>query len=75
MVLGQVVLVLQESGVLDLVATRYNWLAPILQVALAHGYITSRGRAKSGVPASDPNAGISEFTTVENPPGTNVTAP
>jgi len=77
MVLGQIVLVLQESGVLDLVATKYNWLAPILQAVLASSYITSRGKAKSGVPHSD-DSSISEFTTPEDvvvQPGTNVSTP
>jgi hypothetical protein len=77
MVLAQFVLVLQESGIIDLVATKYNWLAPILQTLLASSYITSRGKAKAGVPHAD-DSSINEFTTpdaVTVEPGTNVSTP
>jgi len=72
MVLGQLVLTLQTSGALDLVAQRYSWISPILQVVLASSYITSRGKAKSGVPSpTEEPTGIEEFTQ----PGTNVGEP
>ncbi len=70
MVLGQFVLVLQESGVLDLVANKYNWIAPILQAVLASSYITSRGKAKSGVPYTENVVEVP--TPVEVQPGTNL---
>jgi hypothetical protein len=75
MVLGQIVLVLQDSGVLNLVAERYNWIAPILQVILASSYITSRGKAKSGVPASATSEPLPEpdYQTAIAP-GTNLDA-
>jgi hypothetical protein len=65
--LGQLVLVLQESGVITVVAAKYNWIAPILQTLLAMGYINSRGNAKSGIPYAT-DSGIEEFTQ----PGTNL---
>jgi hypothetical protein len=67
--IAQIVLILQEAGIIDLVKARYDWIAPILQVAIAYGYIQSRGNAKSGVPyPTDEANSINEFTQ----PGTNL---
>jgi hypothetical protein len=81
MVLGQAVLLLQDSGVLNLMAEKYNWIAPILQVILASSYITSRGHAKSGIPAGSNDEPLPAPTYPETAsgtivePGTNIAAP
>jgi hypothetical protein len=65
LVIGQLILTLQTSDVIDLTATKYNWIIPILQTILASAYIVSRGKAKSGVPVTDlpviSEGGIGEF--------------
>lgn len=60
MVLGQVVLTLQTSGAIDLVAHKYAFMGPLLQTLLAAAYMISRGQAKSGIPAAADDTALPE---------------